>query len=468
MKAIPVADLEGWRKQARMLLDQGVSPDHVAWLDAASSQQTLPLATDTLPYEPGPDEGPSTFRVARRFVDLAKTVALHRDGGRWHLLYRMLWRLRHEGARLLDVSTDADVHALEAMAAQVRRDEHKMRAFVRFSPVADPEGTRYVAWYQPDHLIVTRAASFFADRFSSMRWSILTPDVSAHWDLDRLSFTLGVAVPDEVTEGDVEALWRTYSAAVFNPARVNLDATMKEMPLRRWAQLPEARLIPSLVHSSHERTLSLARQTTEADSARPFVPDTDSLAGLKGAAESCRGCDLYKRATQVVFGEGIRRARLVLVGEQPGDAEDKAGHPFVGPAGRVLDRALAAAGIDRKSVYVTNAVKHFSFEERGKRRIHKTPRISEMRACRPWLEKELQVIRPTCVVCLGSTAARSLLGPQARVTQLRGSVIGDTAWARAVIVSIHPSAVLRADDTEAYMAMLVDDLKLASASMKGE
>jgi DNA polymerase len=198
-------------------------------------------------------------------------------------------------------------------------------------------------------------------------------------------------------------------------------------------------------------------------SARQFVPATRDLNKLGKAAESCRGCDLYKRATQVVFGEGKRKARLMFVGEQPGDAEDRAGHPFVGPAGRVLDRALEAAGIDRADVFVTNAVKHFSFEERGKRRIHKKPRLSEVRACHPWLEAELQSIKPDCIVLLGSTAANSLLGPQARVMQMRGTAITDTAWAPTVVVTIHPSAVLRADNEEEYFVMLVEDLKVAAA-----
>jgi uracil-DNA glycosylase family protein len=196
-------------------------------------------------------------------------------------------------------------------------------------------------------------------------------------------------------------------------------------------------------------------------SAEPFVPDTRDLGQLHDAAASCRGCDLYARATQVVFGEGPKRTRIVLIGEQPGDVEDVRGRPFVGPAGGVLDRALEAAGLGRKSVYMTNAVKHFSFEERGKRRIHKKPRVSEMRACRPWLEAELQAIRPACVVCMGSTAAQSLLGPDVRIMQVRGQVLKDTTWAPAVVVTIHPSAVLRADDGEELFRMLVADLKVA-------
>ena len=202
-------------------------------------------------------------------------------------------------------------------------------------------------------------------------------------------------------------------------------------------------------------------------SAAPFVPDTKDLGQLHDAAAECRGCDLYVRATQVVFGEGPRRATVVLVGEQPGDLEDVRGRPFVGPAGGVLDRALEAAGIERDDVYLTNAVKHFSFEERGKRRIHKKPRISEMRACRPWIEAELRAIKPACVVCMGSTAAQSLLGPDVRIMQARGQVLKDTSWAPAiVVVTIHPSAVLRADDGEELFKMLVHDLKVAKKASR--
>jgi uracil-DNA glycosylase family protein len=201
-------------------------------------------------------------------------------------------------------------------------------------------------------------------------------------------------------------------------------------------------------------------------SARPFLPaDTGNVRKLRAAVPQSRGCDLYKHATQAVFGEGPDAARIVLVGEQPGDREDIEGHPFVGPAGGVLKRAMEEAGIARENVYLTNAVKHFSFEERGKRRIHKKPRLSEMGACRPWLEAEIHAIEPSCVVCMGSTAAQSLLGPKARVMAMRGHVLTDIPWAPAVVVTIHPSAVLRSqDDREQYFAMLVEDLKLAKGA----
>ena len=249
------------------------------------------------------------------------------------------------------------------------------------------------------------------------------------------------------------------------PARVNIAATLREMPRRRWSGLPEAQLIPSLVATAHERTKSQKR--AEAPSARPFVPEGASIPKLRDAAAGCRGCDLYARATQVVFGEGREKARLVLVGEQPGDAEDRAGHPFVGPAGQVLDRALAVAGIDRSDVYVTNAVKHFSFEERGKRRIHKTPRISEVRACRPWLEAELTRIKPAVIVCLGSTAVQSLLGPATTIAKAKGAVFPSAHG--PVVVTRHPSSVLRMrsrDERQAALQELVNDLKFAARAAK--
>jgi DNA polymerase len=195
--------------------------------------------------------------------------------------------------------------------------------------------------------------------------------------------------------------------------------------------------------------------------ATPFVPAAADLAGLRTAAARCTGCDLYRHATQMVFGQGPADARIVLVGEQPGDQEDLRGAPFVGPAGEVLDRALGEVGLARAGLYVTNAVKHFKFVARGKRRIHQTPRASELGACRPWLEAELAVIQPGIVVCLGATAARAVLGPEFRLMRERGRFIG-TRWAPKTIATLHPSAVLRGEDAaaqERLYQMLVEDLR---------
>jgi uracil-DNA glycosylase len=202
-----------------------------------------------------------------------------------------------------------------------------------------------------------------------------------------------------------------------------------------------------------------------ADSATPWVPEQPTLPRLREAVEGCRGCELWRAATQAVFGEGRARAPLMLVGEQPGDQEDLDGRPFVGPAGRVLDEALAEAGIDRGATYVTNAVKHFKFEARGKRRIHAKPTWSETTACRPWLEAELAVVRPRVLVCLGATAAQSLLGKQFRVTKQSGEWV-ESDLAELVTATIHPSAILRqrdADSRRAEQARFVDDLRLVAA-----
>jgi uracil-DNA glycosylase family protein len=196
-------------------------------------------------------------------------------------------------------------------------------------------------------------------------------------------------------------------------------------------------------------------------SAAAFLPETLSLTRLRAAAAGCRGCDLYEYATQTVFGEGPARARLMFVGEQPGDSEDLAGRPFVGPAGRILHDGFEAAGIDPKHAYITNAVKHFKFVLRGKRRIHATPKVHEIRACRPWLEAELEVVRPSLVVALGATAAQTILGSGFRLTQHRGEIF-DSEFAGRVLATLHPSAILRAPDQDARdeaMRGFVADLK---------
>jgi DNA polymerase len=211
----------------------------------------------------------------------------------------------------------------------------------------------------------------------------------------------------------------------------------------------------------------MQRTTASYPSAADFLPDHPSLAAARRAAAGCRGCPLWKHATQTVFGRGIAHARLVLIGEQPGDQEDRSGKPFVGPAGRVLDRALQAARIERRETYVTNAVKHFKWEPRGKRRIHRKPDSREIQACFPWLSLEIELIKPDAVVCLGATAARALLGPAFRVTRDRGHWTS-SAFAPKVLGTIHPSALLRltdADEREAAFELFVADLKIAREAL---
>ena len=209
-------------------------------------------------------------------------------------------------------------------------------------------------------------------------------------------------------------------------------------------------------------------KTTPRQDASRLIPNRPTLAGVRASARDCTACDLYKHATQTVFGEGAAHAKLMLVGEQPGDVEDLSGHPFVGPAGKLLDRALDEAGIDRKKVYVTNVVKHFKWEPRGKRRIHAKPNAAEISACRPWLETEIALIKPQALVCLGATAAQALLGKTFKVSKQRGEFV-DSSLARLVMATVHPSSILRARDDETRrveMERFVADLKKLASAFK--
>ena len=219
MVTVSVADFAEWRTAARSLLTRGTPPDAVTWL-AASDQQPLPLPGLESAGEMASREA-VCLRVPRAFLALAELPACHRSPYRWDALYRLLWRVVREGSHVLSLDSELETRAVQDMARQVRRDEHKMHAFVRFAPVPDESGQRYVAWYEPDHLIVRRAAPFFAERFAPMRWSILTPDESVHWDGSTLSYAPGLPAPVRAHIGEIEALWRVYYESVYNPARVN-------------------------------------------------------------------------------------------------------------------------------------------------------------------------------------------------------------------------------------------------------
>lgn len=221
---------------------------------------------------------------------------------------------------------------------------------------------------------------------------------------------------------------------------------------------------------SRGKRATVQESATASGTAAELIPPNASLPQLQSAARDCKACDLWKLGTQTVFGEGLPRARIMLVGEQPGDQEDRVGRPFVGPAGRVLDLALSKAGIDRTQVYVTNVVKHFKWSpaERGKRRIHKKPRYSEMQACRPWLDAELELVQPQVLVCLGASAAQSLLGRGFRVSQQRGQLL-ESELAPFVIATVHPSSILRAQDENSrhlQMEAFIDDLKKVAQVLK--
>jgi probable DNA metabolism protein len=454
-------DFDGWRRAARALAAADVPPWEIAW---TVSEGDLFGAGGAAP-------APSrAVTVPAAFVDLARLVAHHRDRERFSLLYTLLWRLREERG-LLEVAVDPLVARLERMAKAIRRDVHKMHAFVRFREMAGEDGLHHVAWFEPEHRILALAAPFFQRRFAAMRWSILTPEQSAHWNGMVLEIGAGAERPPAATDG-AEALWRTYYASIFNPARLKVAAMRAEMPRKYWKNLPEAPLIAPLVAGAAVRTGAMVAAAPAPANPRPQRlaamasderPEAGSLAALGEEAAGCRRCPLWRPATQTVFGEGPQDAEIVLVGEQPGDREDLAGRPFVGPAGEVLDRALREAGIDRERVYVTNAVKHFKFAARGKRRLHQRPNAGEIEACRFWLAGELALLRPRLVVALGATALHSLAGKAMPVGRNRGRLL--ELGGLPVLATVHPSYLLRLPDAEAKAReyrLFVEDLKRAA------
>ncbi|HYD45345.1 MAG TPA: UdgX family uracil-DNA binding protein [Phenylobacterium sp.] len=460
-------DFEGWRTAARGLREAGVAPGEVLWTVERSlfdeDAQILPRAT-----------GEGGFCVPREFVELAGLAVLHRSAERFDLLYRLLWRLGRE-PELMHITSDPDMAKARDFAKAVSRASHKMKAFVRFRLVEAPgEPQTHVAWFEPAHRVTELTAPFFVRRFAGMRFAILTPDACAHWDGERLSLTPGADPADAPREDALEEFWRTYYASIFNPARLKVKTMRKEMPKRYWRNLPEAALIPELIASAEARTAQMvaAEPTTPnrriaraAPRAREVATDVPpaTLEEIAGGVDVCRRCELYRNATQGVPGEGAGHARLMFVGEQPGDQEDLAGKPFVGPAGRMLDKALEEAGVPRRETFVTNAVKHFRHEVRGKRRLHKTPGAGHVEACRWWLDAERRIVRPRVIVALGSTAALGVFGKGMPIGKSRQQAFQLEDQAQGV-VTYHPSYLLRVPDADAkakaYEAF-VEDLAFA-------
>jgi DNA polymerase len=467
-------DFAGWRKAARTLALDGVKPSDVAWTVRDNSPQWPdPPAADQAQQTPqGSFQG--SFSVSTKFIGLAQSAILHRDPTRFGLLYRLVWRLRSHHD-LLNAATDPDVAQAMEMAMAVHRDQQKMQALVRFREIGREQNSHYLAWFEPEHHIVKATAPFFASRFADMPWSILTSDVCAHWDGHAVSITPGIAKAEAPTEYRLEEIWRRTHASLFNPARLKVNTLQPERPKEYWRNLPEASIIKPLLADTEcwigagtAGAGAKPPQQAEHSMQRKSAASSENIETLREQAASCRACPLWKDATQTVFGEGPQAAKIMLVGEQPGDKEDLAGHPFVGPAGQMLDRALQQAGIDRKKVYVTNAVKHFKFVPRGKIRLHQKPNTSEIKACRPWFERELAAIKPDLVVAMGATAAQCVFGKIIPINRNRGRLI-DLADGIKALVTVHPSYLLRLPDEDARAReyeCFVDDLKIAAELLR--
>jgi len=438
------ADLAGFRAAVRRLIAGDIRPERVVW-----SHDDV---RDIFGAGDAPADAPP-IALPRGIAELVSLVICHNDPERYALLYQLIWRVLQGERALLEIASDPLVHRLSLMAKTIRRDIHKMHAFLRFREVEDPAGgERYVAWFEPEHHILEAAAPFFVERFRNLAWSILTPIGSLHWD--RAALTRGPAArrADAPDSDPLEAAWRGYYESVFNPARVNPTAMRGHMPKKYWRNLPETQAVSTLVQQAPQRM----RAMVEKEAAMPSKRDPEkavaamherapktlkALNKLIAAAEP-----LVPGADHAVLGEGPEGAAIAFVGEQPGDQEDREGKPFVGPAGKILNQAMEEAGIDRKSVYVTNAVKHFKFEQRGKKRIHQKPTMGEVKHYRWWLMQELDLVHPKLVVALGATAAAALVGKAVSVTKARGKTTFEN---RLGYITVHPSYLLRIPDEAA-------------------
>jgi len=396
-------------------------------------------------------------------------------------LYRLLWRLKQE-QKLLQVSFDSDVVKVQAMVKAIRRDLHKMKAFVRFREIEIDGGeTEFIAWFEPTHHIVEASAPFFTGRFTNMRWSILTPEVCMHWDGENLSYSPGASKSDAPAEDAGEDLWRSYYRSIFNPARLKISAMQSQMPKKYWRNLPEAPLIADLIaNSAHRMDTMIAAQPTEPlrkvvkyiakkDDAIPPRDMTDPASALQALNERMLATEfpLAVHATQAVLGIGAAPASIMLLGEQPGEQEDLSGQPFIGPAGKLLNQALQEAGIVRTEVYVTNALKHYKFKLQGTRRVRMLPGIGDIETYLPWLKGEIVIVQPRIVIALGTVAAHAITGEALGMEDNRGKLFSLTNGLQA-LVTYHPSYILRAPDTKTKQQRyekLVIDLKLAAKTV---
>jgi DNA polymerase len=435
-----------WREAARALLEAGVPPEAVAWpappgpaFSGAPAGRPAPHNNASIPLnQPQP-----AAHLPRWLIGLLQAAACCRVPDRWALLYRVVWRWQHHAIQQRPPH-DPDWARMQAMVAAVHREEHEMQDKIRFRERALAAGApRFVAWYAPAHDVLPQVAEHFVSRMGQVSWMIATPEASVLWDGATLH-NCGPLVADAAQPDAATAPWLAWyrSAAFPWPAPPARPLAPPQRPGRH-------RVIPLLA----------AGASGKAPGAGEGKPEGQQPSTL----EECRRCDLWQHATQAVGGAGPKRARIMVVGEQPGDQEDIAGAPFVGPAGKLLDRVCEEAGVDRRALYVTNAVKHFKWEPRGKRRLHKTPAQREVDACSYWLDKELAAVKPQVIVALGTTALKSVLGTS-HVTlkdTIGRALRHEGRW---VVAIYHPSYVLRVPDDAAKkqaLAVMVEGLKMA-------
>jgi uracil-DNA glycosylase len=437
---LPSKIFADWRESARRGLTLGVPPERFNWYlpELCVGDESLAVAS---PMVPG------------TFLTWANKIALHKDESKWTVLYKLLWRMHHGEPFLLQEEQDADVARALFLGKAVDRDILKMQLFVRFH---ESHGLK-VAWYKPEHFISEDVATYFVRKMPEETWLLHTPQLTVRWSGKELEYSAGLETVPRFLIDEGEDVWQRYYHAQFNPHRERIRVSGSDMQLCSGGV--------TQVASRPKNPANPPPPKTKAD-----PPETAQLSRLKSAAKSCLVCPFARNSTQTVFGEGPKRAALMLIGEQPGDQEDRSGHPFVGPAGAMLDEILKELGVPRDEVYVTNAVKHFKFIQRGKRRLHQKPNGSEMSACRPWLEKEIAAVRPKVIIALGATAAASLCVRTVKITTERGEWL-DTEWAEnsKALATWHPSAILRSMDEQSAKEkreQLKSDLKKAWNAVK--
>ncbi|TKW63217.1 MAG: UdgX family uracil-DNA binding protein [Paracoccus denitrificans] len=460
-----------WRAFARRLASHRIGADTIEWTRQAADGGLF----DAQP--PPDDDGPHPVTASKALIDLTGTVLCHADRHAPSLAYQAL--LRHQDdRRALSNPADPLTQRLRQMEKSVRRDIHKMHAFVRFQELPAESARRsFAAWFEPQHFICERAAPFFARRFADMDWLIATPDMTVTFRDGQLDFGPAPQHRPDLPDDASQALWATYFRNIFNPARVKISAMKSEMPVKYWKNLPETQLIPQMLAEADARVAAMRAALPSVPPERaarildrlpaqsvPELPDTMEQA--RDAAQSCTRCYLCEAATQTVWGEGDPDAPLMIVGEQPGDHEDLAGRPFVGPAGTLLRELMDEAGIG--PVWLTNAVKHFKFRPRGKQRLHQNPNRGEIQHCRWWLDLERRFIAPKLTLAVGATAAFSLTGNSGPLLERRGKIERAMDGGR-VLISWHPSYILRLSgkDAEAARSGLLEDLRHAARIAKG-
>ena len=459
-------DFDEWRAKARLLLQEEMSPEDVFW-----HYHSAPTLFDDEPASPLSEKYPPAqqgqeFRVPKQFINLAKNVICHESEDSAALLYRLLYRLQQDKT-VLERIYDIDTATALSRQKAVCHDIHHMHAFLRFKEIdnlGDDTFRRcFTAWYEPQHFIITEAIPFFSRRFSDMDWQILTPKGSAFYFNKRLFFGEPIFKKPQ-NKDQTEELWKTYFASIFNPARLKVKTMQSHMPKKYWSNLPEAQMIDSLIGNAETRVETMERQpvrqpplfhsllskrhaqnSVQTNFRSGTTPETSDI--LNDSIRSCKRCPLHCSATQAVCGEGPENASLMIVGEQPGDCEDLVGRPFIGPAGQIFEKAAYKAHIQRNEVYITNAVKHFKYELKGRKRLHKRADRSEVEHCRWWLMKEIDLVKPKLIVAMGKTALFSLTGLNEPITGLVGKIL-ETEEKSPILVTFHPSYILRIKSEE--------------------